>query len=379
MRIDKICKTCGFDSNGVCGMYTTCKEGEECDDWEASLEYYTEITKKAPWYIKKPYDQCKISYEKFLDLLQQDEQGVGVEINIYDAIEKVYELNSVELAGVLDVSMGVLGYASTQRTISKRKRQFSSRLHIPESFFDEFLSTQLDALKKCREEFRDCYGDELIEKFKQNGYAAMEAKIEKQNAVDKIRNEKYREENQNRYQYKEKTKMYHDLSDDYKSRDYVIAITLKEGDYYGNIFYEYSSGGYGLSVDIMEDILQFIENLDCEEINELNEEGLLNNNIALQADINGKDIHFELRNDAGEKLEKTIPEDELQKYIVGYEMIRCDGRGMKKERRKCGSCENFTPIEGCAKGNCSVRGDIIQRSRIICSHDYVLKADKVLC
>ena len=58
---------------------------------------------------------------------------------------------------------------------------------------------------------------------------------------------------------------------------------------------------------------------DCEEINELNEEGLLNNNIALQADINGKDIHFELRNDAGEKLEKTIPEDELQKYIVGYE------------------------------------------------------------
>lgn len=46
MRIDKICKTCGFDSNGVCGMYTTCKEGEECDDWEASLEYYTEITKK---------------------------------------------------------------------------------------------------------------------------------------------------------------------------------------------------------------------------------------------------------------------------------------------------------------------------------------------
>ena len=50
-------------------------------------------------------------------------------------------------------------------------------------------------------------GDELIEKFKQNGYAAMEAKIEKQNAVDKIKNEKYREENQNRYQYKEKTRL----------------------------------------------------------------------------------------------------------------------------------------------------------------------------
>ena len=84
----------------------------------------------------------------------------------------------------------------------------------------------------------------------------MEAKIEKQNAVDKIKNEKYREENQNRYQYKEKTKMYHDLSDDYKSRDYVIAITLKEGDYYGNIFYEYSSGGYGFFWKIFCNLLK---------------------------------------------------------------------------------------------------------------------------
>ena len=95
--------------------------------------------------------------------------------------------------------------------------------------------------------------------------------------------------------------------------------------------------------------MQFIENLDCEEINELNEEGLLNNNIALQADINGKDIHFELRNDAGEKLEKTIPEDELQKYIVGYEMIRCDGRGMKKERRKCVPAKIYTDRRLCKR------------------------------
>ena len=119
-----------------------------------------------------------------MNLLQQDEQGIGVEINIYDAIEKVYELNAVELAGVLDVSMGVLGYASTQRTIPKRKRQFSSRLHIPESFFEKFLSTQLDTLRKCREEFRTFYGDELIETFKQNGYAAIETKIEKQVLLD---------------------------------------------------------------------------------------------------------------------------------------------------------------------------------------------------
>lgn len=40
--------------------------------------------------------------------------------------------------------------------------------------------------------------------------------------------------------------MFHDLTDDYKSRDYVIAITLKEGDYSGDIFYQYGFTGYGL-------------------------------------------------------------------------------------------------------------------------------------
>lgn len=49
-------------------------------------------------------------------------------------------------------------------------------------------------------------------------------------------------------------------------------------------------------------------------------------------------------------------------------MIRCDGHGMKKEMRKCGSCRNFQPIEGSAKGKCSTRGDVVQRSRIICTN-----------
>ncbi len=199
----------------------------------------------------------------------------------------------------------------------------------------------------------------------------MHLKFVEDAAHDKILNEQYREEYQYKYQHEEKNKMYHDLSDDYKSRDYVIAITLKEGEYYGNLFYEYNYGGYGLSVSIMRDILDFVENLDCEEIDALNEEGLLNNNIGLKSDMNGKEIHFELKNERGDVLKKTISEDELQKYIVGYEMIRCDGHGMKKERRRCSSCQNFKPIEGCAKGNCIARGDIVQRSRIICAFDYI--------
>ena len=266
---------------------------------------------------------------------------------------------------------GVIGYARMQKTIVKRKRQFSSRLHIPESFFDNFSSIQLEELKKCKEEFYEFYGSEAIEKFKQNGVNAMDLKMEQDIANSKVLNEEYRKNNQYKYQYEGKNKMYHDLSDDYKARDYVIAITLKDGDYYGKIFYEYSYGGYGLSVSIMQDILGFIENLSCEEIDGWNEEGLLNNNIGLKSDINCQEIHFELKNESGDVLRKKIPETELQKYIIGYEMIRCDGHGMKKERRRCSSCKNFHSIEGCAKGNCSVRGDVVQRSRVICAFDYV--------
>lgn len=385
MKLIRTCETCEFGTNSDCcfekkqkNERKASKSSSSCDEWGASLAYFSEITEKAPWYIKEPYRNYYIDYPEFLRQIEKDSVGVGIVINIYDAIEKIYDFKIWELAGVLDVPISVIGYARSRGTTIKRKRDFSSRLHIPEEFFDGFLSTQLQTLEKCRDEFNQFYGDKMIEKLKMNGMDAMDAKLEQDILKDKTLNEKYREANQYKYQYEGKSKMYHDLSDDYKSRDYVIAITLKDGDYFGNIFYEYSSGGYGLTTTIMEDILNFIESLDCSEINCWNEEGLLNNNIGLRADINGKEIHFELRNKNTEIMKKTIPEGELQKYIIGYEMIRCDGHGMKKERRRCSSCKKFYPIEGCAKGKCSARGDEVQRSRIICAFDYVVKEMELL-
>lgn len=70
------------------------------------MEYYSEITQNAPWYIKESYNRHQINYNKFLDYIQKDEEEIGIEINIYDAIEKIYGLKSWELAGVLDGSMG---------------------------------------------------------------------------------------------------------------------------------------------------------------------------------------------------------------------------------------------------------------------------------
>ena len=103
-------------------------------------DYYNEITKTAPWYIRIPHERYKIQYEQFMELLQKDADGIPIEINIYDAIEEIYKLNDIELAGVLDVSVGVIQYAKRKKNNrKKKKKQFSSKLHIPESFFDKFF------------------------------------------------------------------------------------------------------------------------------------------------------------------------------------------------------------------------------------------------
>lgn len=177
MKLNKICKTCEFGSEGLCTISNNYKEDIGCDEWGASLEYYAEIIDNVPWYIRELYKKYKIDYNKFLELIEKDENGQGIQINIYDAIENVYELTPWELAGVLDVSIGVIGYARNRGTTVERKRQFSSRLHIPESFFDSFLSTQLNALKECKADFVAFYGNKMINKLKQNGTIAKESKF----------------------------------------------------------------------------------------------------------------------------------------------------------------------------------------------------------
>ena len=163
------------------------------------------------------------------------------------------------------------------------------------------------------------------------------------------------------------------MTDNYKSRDYTIAITLQEGEYIGEIYYKYQYGGYGLELNIMEGILNYMKNLDHETIDDFNEEGLLDTTCALRADINGKHIHFTLRNPNGEFLNKRILPEELENHITGYNMVKCEGHGKKKERRQCISCKNFTPSEVGAKGFCSVREEKVARSRIICAFDYISK------
>lgn len=161
MKLKIQCSNCEFNFNGICaGHGNTYKYGEaitdlskSCDDWGANLEYFTEITNLAPWYIKMPYEKCKISYNEFINLLKNDEQGVPIEVNIYDAIENIYGLNTFQLAELLNVSVGVIGYAKTRGTNEKRLHEFSNKLYIPREYFNHITTQDFEEIKKCKMKF----------------------------------------------------------------------------------------------------------------------------------------------------------------------------------------------------------------------------------
>jgi hypothetical protein len=161
MKLIKQCKTCEFNFDGICaGHGKAYKYGDEitddtkgCNDWGANEKYYTEITQNAPWYIKEDYKDCKISYDEFIKRIDEDEKGIPIKVNLYDAIEKIYGITRVELAEILNVSLGVINHARNQGTAAKRVVDFSVKLCIPVKLFTLFSTNDFKKLEKCKEEF----------------------------------------------------------------------------------------------------------------------------------------------------------------------------------------------------------------------------------
>lgn len=98
MQFLKQCKTCEFNFSGICaGHGNTYKYGDtitddslSCDDWGANLNYFTEITTCAPWYIREQYQDHRIDYPTFVELLDADSAGKAIKVNIFDAIKRIY-------------------------------------------------------------------------------------------------------------------------------------------------------------------------------------------------------------------------------------------------------------------------------------------------
>lgn len=170
MEFLKQCKTCEFNFSGTCaGHGNTYKYGKvitddtlHCDDWSVSLDYFTDITQNAPWYIREPYQDCKIDYSTFEKLLEADVAGEAIEVNIYDAIRKIYGLSLVDLAVLFDVTFGVMYRARSVGTPAKRLKKFSQTLCIPADLFKKITTHDFEQIQKCKMEFEQRVNIEAV-------------------------------------------------------------------------------------------------------------------------------------------------------------------------------------------------------------------------
>lgn len=153
-------ETCGMCE---CARWDKCKikllekdirEAEgKCSGWCASRQNYQDILKQAPWYIKKAYVRCEINYNELFELMEKDFTGSRIPVNIYDAIEEIYKLDSVKLSKVLKVSVSTINYARSHGTPTKWISDFAEKLCIPRLFFIEMYSSDLNALRMCKRIF----------------------------------------------------------------------------------------------------------------------------------------------------------------------------------------------------------------------------------
>lgn len=169
MVINKTCRTCEFNFDNICAGNGNYGYGKritepdiECEGWGISLEYFSQVIDELPWYIKQPYKRGKMYFGEVLQKLEEDETEKGTKINIYDAIAHVYEIPWWELGEILGVKWSVVSRAVCQGTVDKRKKQFAPILCIPEEYFEEFYSKQLNDLEKCKENFYLLHGEEWV-------------------------------------------------------------------------------------------------------------------------------------------------------------------------------------------------------------------------
>jgi hypothetical protein len=326
-----------------------------------------EIENNSPWYIKRPYRRGNAYGKHRVPLLEMDFNNEPIDVDLYELIFRLYSVDRFELAEILGVSVGVINYAQMHRTPSKRKVAFSSALHIPIQYFNCVTTLDFPIIEKCRDAFMQEWADriphirEIVRKKHEDRY--QQAYLEAQPYFQKRKAEFLA-------QYQNADLTHNDMSDDFSKRHYTVAIRLQENEFFGFIYYEIETTGYGLP-GIMESINYFIDELtDEENLAAYYEETFIVDDIDLTVSSNGDMLIFILHDIDQNILEKSIHPSELSKYIVGINIINSVGAGRKKERRKCSSCKHFTPNLTNANGYCAIKNDVVARSRIICKFGF---------
>ncbi|WP_291624829.1 hypothetical protein [Clostridium sp.] len=160
IKLMKNCTRCEFNFKGICigrdDIYGQEIKDiiENCDFWDADLDYYTYLTKETPWYIKEPFDDCKISYNKFLDYIDKDYNREEIIINLYTLIEKTLDINIFQLSEILGVKPTVVGHAKSRGTVPKRVEEFSIKLGIPSKFFRKTTNLDIPEIEELLKDFK---------------------------------------------------------------------------------------------------------------------------------------------------------------------------------------------------------------------------------
>ena len=81
LRLDKSCRTCEFNFNGLCAggeKYGSKIEdlNSVCEDWQINDEHYDFITSNLPWYFKNKFRRNHAELNQLLHLIELDEQNV---------------------------------------------------------------------------------------------------------------------------------------------------------------------------------------------------------------------------------------------------------------------------------------------------------------
>ncbi len=167
--MEKSCKNCEFNLRGKCTGHGNVYEygavivddSKCCYDWEASLEYFTYQTDHAPRFLRDAYNRSCISYKDFSQKFDDFKNGKPVSINFFDAIKAVYGLSMVDIAVLLDVTFGVVYRAKTQGFSSKRIKQFSNALRVPEKLLLNTTTGDFEELEQCKKDFFQSYDKKL--------------------------------------------------------------------------------------------------------------------------------------------------------------------------------------------------------------------------
>ncbi len=136
--MEKNCSNCEFNFDGICaGNSDIYKYGEKitdvtkhCDNWGASLEYFTYETMNAPRFLREKLNECSIDYSEFSAQVDDYAAGKEIPINFFDAVKFIYGISMVDLAVIMNVSFGVVYRAKVQGIPQKRISQFAGALCV---------------------------------------------------------------------------------------------------------------------------------------------------------------------------------------------------------------------------------------------------------